>query len=184
MSFGAKCVWSAGRTIFVGLLVAGLIVSCAPQEQPGEEEAAEGGAPAGAEAEEQAAAEAPGEPRVYFVDPQDGDTVGTLVTLEFGAENFTIEPVGEGEIHEGAGHYHIGLDTDCLPPGEVIPQADPWIHFGDGSSEIEMQLTPGEHRLCLQVGDGEHRTLEGAGMSELITVTVVEEDEAASSMED
>lgn len=124
------------------------------------------------------------EPRVFFIHPQDGDTVGTLVTLEFGANNFTIEPVVEGVINEAAGHYHIGLDTECLPAGEIIPQADPWIHFGDGSSEIEMQLSPGEHTLCLQIGDGEHRTLEGAGMSQLITVQVEEGTGEGDEMDD
>jgi hypothetical protein len=93
------------------------------------------------------------------------------VTLEFGHEHFTIEPITDPlTVHEGAGHHHIGLDTDCLPAGEIIPQASPWVHFGDGSNTIEMQLEPGPHRVCLQIGDGEHRTLEG--MSAEVTFTV------------
>ncbi|MFQ5743557.1 MAG: DUF4399 domain-containing protein [Acidobacteriota bacterium] len=110
--------------------------------------------------------------RVFFVEPVDGSTVESPVPMKFGAENFIIEPVGDGAIHEGAGHLHLGVDADCLAPGQIIPKASPWIHFGDGSTEIEMQLEPGSHHLCLQVGDGEHRTLEGAGMTDEITITV------------
>ena len=111
------------------------------------------------------------EPRVFFVEPADGATVQSPVRFLFGAENFMIEPVGDGDIHPGAGHHHFGVDTDCLPAGTVIPDGDPsWIHFGTGSTEIDMQLEPGSHRFCLQVGDGEHRTL--TDLSEVITITV------------
>ena len=113
-------------------------------------------------------------PRAFFASPEDGAAVGTTVTLTFGAENFTIEPVGDGMVHDGTGHYHVGLDTECLPAGEVIPTADPWIHFGDGSSEIEYSLPPGEHTLTLQIGDGEHRTLPEDGLCNTISVTASE----------
>ena len=33
-----------------------------------------------------------------------------------------------------------------------------------------MQLEPGSHRFCLQLGDGEHRTL--ADLSAVMTITV------------
>ena len=118
-----------------------------------------------------------GAPRVYFDGLENHDTIPSLVTLNFAAENFTIEPVGDGAINEGAGHYHIAIDGECLEPGIVIPTADPWIHFGDGSSSIEIELEPGEHYLCLQIGDGEHRTLDEAGLSQYIMVHVDEEAE-------
>ena len=113
-----------------------------------------------------------GEPRVFFVQPLDGSTVSSPVTFTFGSENFMVEPVGDGAVHTGAGHFHVAVDGDCLEPGIVIPSAAPWIHFGDGSNEIEVPLEPGEHRFCVQVGDGEHRTLDGPGFSEAITITV------------
>ena len=109
-------------------------------------------------------------PRVFFIEPGDGATVQSPVDFTFGAERFTIEPVGDGEIHDGAGHHHLGVDTDCLPVGEIIPEGNPWIHFGDASTEISMQLEAGTHRFCLQPGDGEHRTL--ADLSAVVTITV------------
>ncbi len=118
-----------------------------------------------------------GAPRVHFEGLENHDTIPSLVALEFAAENFTIEPVGDGAINEGAGHYHIAIDGECLEPGIVIPTAVPWIHFGDGSNSIEIELEPGEHYLCLQIGDGEHRTLDEPGLSQYIMVHVEEEVE-------
>ncbi len=119
-----------------------------------------------------------GAPRVYFDGLENHDTIPSLVTLNFAAENFTIQPVGDGAINEGAGHYHIAIDGECLEPGIVIPTAAPWIHFGDGSASIEIELEAGEHYLCLQIGDGEHRTLDEPGLSQYIMVHA-EEEEAA-----
>ena len=134
---------------------------------------------AGCAQEEQAAEEAQvadaKEPRVFFIEPQDGATVKSPVLFKFGAENFTIEPITDPmTVKEGSGHFHIAVDGTCLDPGVIIPTADPWIHFGDGSSEVEVILTPGEHTICLQVGDGEHRTVEGDGLKTEITITVEE----------
>ena len=157
-------------TYLVVFLLAGALLgslACAPKEEAAPADAATSDTLA--EATEPAAGT---EPRVFFVGLEDGATVPLTVQLQFGAENFTIEPVGDGAIHHGAGHYHIGLDTECLPAGTVIPTADPWIHFGDGSSAIEVgPLTPGEHTLVLQVGDGEHRTLPDPGLCSVIRVT-------------
>ena len=87
-------------------------------------------------------------------------------------QHYSIEP--KGEVHAGAGHHHIGLDTDCLPPGEAIPEAAPWVHFGDGSATIDMQLPAGQHTLTIQIGDGEHVTSDEPGLCQSITITVEE----------
>ena len=44
-------------------------------------------------------------------------------------------------VRENTGHYHLGVDTDCLPAGSAIPKANPWVHFGKGNDNIDMQLT-------------------------------------------
>jgi hypothetical protein len=112
-------------------------------------------------------------PRVYFIQPEDGATVTSPVTLEFGAQEFRIAAVPAGTVTESRpdlGHHHVGIDTECLPVGTPIPMAAPWVHFGDGKNVIDMQLPPGEHTLTLQIGDDLHRTMEG--LCETITVTV------------
>ncbi len=115
----------------------------------------------------------PDAPRVFFVGLEDGDVVEGLVELEFGSRNFDIEEVGDGFVHPGAGHFHLGIDAECLPPDTLIPTAAPWIHFSDGSSTIELQLTPGPHTLVLQAGDAEHRTLADPGLCTSIRVQAV-----------
>jgi hypothetical protein len=115
--------------------------------------------------------------RVFFAQPKNGDTIKTMSTIQFANEGVTIAAVPPGEltpaqVRPGMTHYHLGVDTDCLPTGQVIPKADPWIHFGTGATQIEMQLKPGSHKLVLQSGDDMHRTVEG--LCEVITVNVVE----------
>lgn len=113
--------------------------------------------------------------RVFFASPADGATVKSPVMFEFGSEMFTIAAVPEGEVTDvrpGTGHFHLGVDTDCLPAGTVIPKANPWIHFGDGKNVIEMQLTPGPHKLAVQAGDDKHETM--TGLCEVINITVTE----------
>ena len=83
--------------------------------------------------------------------------------MTFGVESFQISAVPDeaDSPRAGLGHYHLGFNTECLPAGEIIPAADPWVHFGDGSDGMEMQLEGGEYRFTVQIGDDEHRTLEG-----------------------
>jgi hypothetical protein len=113
--------------------------------------------------------------RVFFVEPQNGATVKSPVHLKFGAEMIQISPVPAGEVtssRPGMGHHHVAVDADCLPPGEVIPKAAPWVHFGKGDNEMDMQLPPGQHKLTLELGDDEHRTQPG--LCTTITVNVSE----------
>src|SRR5688572_3737512 len=114
--------------------------------------------------------------KVFFVSPKNGDTIKASHRFEFGSDMFTIAAVPEGEVkpeavRAGLGHYHLGLDTDCLPAGQAIPKGDPtWIHFGTGNNNIEMQLKPGPHKFSVQAGDDLHQAV--AGLCETISVTV------------
>ena len=121
--------------------------------------------------------------KVYFKEPKDGATVSSkgLTKFVFGADNYQISPVPADakEARPNMGHFHLGVNTDCLPPGTEIPKADPnakpgtagsWIHFGKGTDNIEMALTPGDHKFAVEVGDDLHRAVEG--MCETITITV------------
>ena len=112
--------------------------------------------------------------KVFFMEPANGATVKSPVHLVFGSETVTIAPVPPGEITEAkcapnTAHFHLGVDTDCLPAGTVIPKANPWVHFGDGKNTIDMQLSPGPHKLVVQAGDDRHATM--TGLCETITST-------------
>ncbi len=111
------------------------------------------------------AKKAPARPRVFFVEPKDGATVTSPVHMKFGSSGIEIAPVPQGDVktaRPGIGHYHVGIDQDCLPPGKTIVKGTPsWVHFGDGKSEFDSQLSPGKHKLALQIGDDLHDTLPG-----------------------
>ena len=113
--------------------------------------------------------------KVFFKEPANGAMVKSPVHIVFGSDMFTIAPVPEGEVttvRANTGHYHLGVDTDCLAAGSVIPKANPWVHFGKGNDNIDMQLTPGPHKLAVQAGDDKHATM--TGLCEVINVTVTE----------
>ena len=122
------------------------------------------------------APEATAAPRVFFVAPLDETDHPTELPLglTFGLENYVIGAVPEtaSTPRDGVGHYHLGVNAECLPAGEIIPKADPWIHLGDGSDGMELQLEGGEYRFTVQVADDEHRTIEGL----CATITIRMED--------
>lgn len=113
--------------------------------------------------------------QVFFVQPQDGAMVKSPVHFEFGTDQFTISPVPAGTVEAprpAVGHYHLGVDQDCMPASQVIPPGTPaWVHFGKGNNTIDMQLAPGPHKFAVQVGDDQHRTIEGLCQTISIIVT-------------
>lgn len=96
-----------------------------------------------------------------------GATVSSPVALTMEAHGVEIEPAGE--VRDGAGHFHVLVDVGCVGPGETIPKDDEHVHFGDGSTSSQLELSPGEHTLCLQVGDGAHEAL---ALVHWVTLTV------------
>lgn len=112
------------------------------------------------------------QPSVRFTEPRDGATANAPVRVVMSAKNFTVEPAGDGSIHDGAGHLHIMVDTPCIAAGQTVPKDETHLHFGDGSTETELALEPGTHTLCLQAADGAHTALPGEGMTHTINITV------------
>ena len=132
---------------------------------------------AGAQAAKPAAppaAKAKTKARVFFIEPKNGATVSSPVKMKFGSEGIEISAVPPGDpttTRPGVAHYHVGIDQSCLAPGKNIVKGTPsWVHFGDGKDVFDSQLTPGKHKLALQLGDDLHNTLPGT--CQVITVTV------------
>jgi hypothetical protein len=115
-------------------------------------------------------------PRVFFMEPKNGATVTSPLHMKFGSEGIEIAAVPPGDltkaqVRPGVAHYHVGIDQSCLPSGKTIVKGTPsWVHFGDGKDVFDTQLTPGKHKLALQLGDDLHDTLPGTCQE--ITVTV------------
>ena len=155
------------RTQFALVILGVSVVACggdAPPSQPASESTS-ASAPAAPTAESL---------RVFFVEPTDGATVTSPMHMVFGSEGIEIAAVPPGEpttTRPGVAHYHVGIDQQCLPSGENIVEGTPsWVHFGDGTSEFDTQLTPGSHTLSVQLGDDLHNTMLGACAT--ITVNV------------
>ena len=122
--------------------------------------------------------------RVYFKEPKNGATVSSKSTVKFvfGADNYQISAVPSGEVTEARpdmGHFHLGVNTECLPAGTTIPKAEEgdkpgeagkWVHFGKGTDTFEMALNPGDYTFAVEVGDDLHRAVEG--MCETISIKV------------
>ncbi len=109
-------------------------------------------------------------PRVFFVSPADGATVASPVHVTLGTERFTVEPAGA--VKPGAGHLHIMVDTACVAAGSVIPKDTQHRHYGQAQLAADLELTPGQHTLCLQAADGAHTALAGDGLTQQIKLTV------------
>jgi uncharacterized protein DUF4399 len=104
---------------------------------------------------------------VFFENLKDGATVDQSVTVKMGVQGMEIESAGP--VNAGKGHHHIIIDGEFIPGGEPVPADATHIHFGKGQTEVQLNLTPGEHTLTLQFADGIH-TSYGEAWSKTITV--------------
>ncbi len=109
---------------------------------------------------------------VYFIEPVDGAELKNPIKIKMGVNGMIVSPAGE--LKEGTGHHHIIIDgADYIEEGVVIPADKNHIHFGDGSTETELTLPPGEHFLTLQFADGLHRSY-GVNFAKKIRIIVKE----------
>jgi hypothetical protein len=107
-----------------------------------------------------------------FTTPAHGDEVTSPFTVGMTAEGVNIVAVDDAEPDDG--HFHVIVDEGCVDVGDPIPptEEDPaYLHFGDGSTDAEIDLEPGDHDLCLQVGNQAHIAQD---MTHEISITVTE----------
>jgi hypothetical protein len=156
----------------LAFMAAALMLSGCGRDDGGE--SAVGEAPAKPEASTETAAmprsPAPENARLFFITPNDGDTVGNPITVEFGLEGMEVAKAGTDKPHSG--HHHLIIDADLPDLGMPIPASDNYIHFGDGSTSTEITLEPGQHTLRLLLGDHMHVPHDPPVYSEEITITV------------
>ena len=107
---------------------------------------------------------------VYFISPNDGESISGKVTVRFGLENFGVAPAGTQILHTG--HHHLIIDADLPPLNFPIPADKNHVHFGKGQTEVELELTKGEHTLQLLLGDFRHIPHNPPIFSEMIQITI------------
>ncbi len=108
--------------------------------------------------------------RVFFISPADGNTVSNPVYIEFGIEGMSV--VKAGDNRPNSGHHHLLIDTGLPELGAPVPADANHIHFGDGSISTEITLEPGQHTLCMLLGDYLHIPHNPPLVSKSITITV------------
>ncbi len=116
--------------------------------------------------------DAPEDARAYFLGVEDGDTLTSPVTLEFGLEGIGVAPAGVE--HENTGHHHLLINTDLddINMDRPLPASDQVRHFGGGQTRAQIELEPGEYSLQLLLGDHLHIPHQPPVKSERITITV------------
>lgn len=115
--------------------------------------------------------DAPEGAKAYIISPEDGETVSSSFTVQFGLKGMGVAPAGIDM--EGTGHHHILIDVAELPDlTKPLPSNENVVHFGLGQTETELTLTPGEHTLQLVLGDFTHTPHTSPVMSEKISIFV------------
>ena len=113
---------------------------------------------------------APASAEVYFISPQDGETVTSPVTVRFGLKGMGVVPAGLA--FDGAGHHHLIVDAKTPPLNAPVPADANHLPFGKGQTETTLELKPGKHTLQLILGDQLHIPHDPAVVSKVITITV------------
>ncbi len=110
-------------------------------------------------------------PSVYFIEPLDGQTVSSPVTIKFGLQGMGVAPAGVNR--DNTGHHHLLIDVENLPDlTKPLPSSEPVRHFGGGQTEVTLELAPGSHTLQLVLGDFAHRPHTKPVVSKKITIDV------------
>ena len=72
-----------------------------------------------------------------------------------------------------SGHHHLLINVDKLPNLKMpIPADNNHLHFGEGQSEVELNLPEGKHTLQLLIGNHLHIPHSKPIISEKIEISV------------
>lgn len=103
--------------------------------------------------------------------PLDGETVTSPFKVVMDLQGMAVVPAGD--TTPDSGHHHLlidaGLPADLSQP---LPKDDQHLHFGQGQTETELTLPPGQHTLQLLLGDANHVPHDPPVASAPITITV------------
>ncbi|ABI55612.1 DUF4399 domain-containing protein [Alkalilimnicola ehrlichii MLHE-1] len=115
---------------------------------------------------------APEDAKVYFISPQDGDTVESPVHVQMGLRGMGVAPAGLEADNTGHHHLLINKPLDEIDLDGSLPFTDQTRHFGGGQTEGKIELEPGTHTLQLLFMDYRHISFDPPVVSETIQITV------------
>ncbi|WP_018138731.1 MULTISPECIES: DUF4399 domain-containing protein [unclassified Thioalkalivibrio] len=109
---------------------------------------------------------------VYFISPQDGETLESPVRVQMGLRGMGVAPAGVEMDNTGHHHLLVNKPLDEVDLDASLPFSDHKRHFGGGQTEGELELEPGEYTLQLLFMDYRHISFDPPVVSEKITITV------------
>ncbi|GIU85065.1 MAG: hypothetical protein KatS3mg008_1840 [Acidimicrobiales bacterium] len=98
---------------------------------------------------------------VTILKPLHNSKVSSPFTVEVEPTgDVVVVPLGKERKGEPSGHVHLVIDHDCIPVAQPIPVDEDWVvDLKDGSTSTQLDLPPGVHEICAQIGDAEHIAL-------------------------
>ena len=112
------------------------------------------------------------DPKVYFINLEDGDRVESPFLIQFGLSNMGVAP--SGTDRKNTGHHHLLINVDDIDLTKPIPSSSNHIHFGGGQTESLVELSPGNYSMQLVLGDMTHTPHKPPIISKKINITVVD----------
>ena len=111
-------------------------------------------------------------PKVYFINLEDGDRVESPFLIQFGLSGMGIAPAGTDRSNTG--HHHLLINVDDIDLSKPIPSSSNHIHFGGGQTESLVDLMPGNYSMQLVLGDMTHTPHNPPIISQRINITVID----------
>lgn len=111
-------------------------------------------------------------PKVYFINLEDGDRVESPFLIQFGLSGMGIAPAGIDRSNTG--HHHLLINVDDIDLSKPIPSSSNHIHFGGGQTESLVDLMPGNYSMQLVLGDMTHTPHNPPIISQRINITVID----------
>ena len=111
-------------------------------------------------------------PKVYFINLEDGDRVESPFLIQFGLSGMGIAPAGTDRSNTG--HHHLLINVDDIDLSKPIPSSSNHIHFGGGQTESLIDLMPGNYSMQLVLGDMTHTPHNPPIISQRVNITVID----------
>lgn len=111
-------------------------------------------------------------PKVYFINLEDGDRLESPFLIQFGLSGMGIAPAGTDRANTG--HHHLLINVNEIDLSQPIPSSSSHIHFGGGQTESLIDLMPGDYSMQLVLGDMTHTPHNPPIISQRINITVID----------
>jgi len=111
-------------------------------------------------------------PKVYFINLEDGDRLESPFLIQFGLSGMGIAPAGT--VRANTGHHHLLINVNEIDLSKPIPSSSSHMHFGGGQTESLIDLMPGDYSMQLVLGDMTHTPHNPPIISQRINITVID----------